>query len=738
MIRRIGIDFGTSTTVVRVKNYEDNGRTPVGPNALDCSAVKFGGMDIVPSLVREWIDGSGNHITVCGVKAVNDRPVSTLWAGFKMELESGDSGRAEKAWTLTDVFFRYLYAIYNEDNSNGSFGDKADREETWVSHPVKWKDETARRLAESAEKAGFRNVCLMNEAKAAVTSVALRSAQKLEKELGLKPGDKYRVLLVDMGAGTTDLVLGEYTYAEDAADVGFHTEVCWPSGRGEAIRGGRWAESSTGFTCGGREFDRRLTEYLQTVLEDNGVGTGVLSDGEAKVKEWKETKLSPRLTDGEAVSDFEPFSMYQQWTGQTIQFRLDRTLAQEVFQRELSELIDLVNGCMMQTDDPFVDAVILVGGGSQWYFVQDLLWGKLEADGKRVLLRRKDRTRPVVLSVYRPQETVAQGLVLAAMDARISREASADSAGEQAPPEDDQAAEDIQAAEDNQATEDNQAAEAPVASDHTLWQREEYAECLARYFIYLFNSVLEFPWKDKEYAKHFSKAKNLAGQVLERLSRREEVRIALKYEFGEYYYVAGPITRANCNRWAKEEEYAPPFPQAINTPGHISATAYCLGTHDPETLLDDIREKQKEYLLTEEQRTWLRTAICRMGKRTKGTLSYAEAVAEGEDSVPMTSANYKQANARANIKRKDFQVYFCHRKKGFLGSELMITDMGVITCMSKNFAAMYSWYTLCLDDGVHISSELRETECADQLTAILKEFYARLRKDFQIDIWGTL
>ena len=73
MIRRIGIDFGTSTTVLQVKNYESDGVTPVG-DRIDTKDVKFGKQSYCDTYVKQkqdrWYFGIsapeiGNAI-ICG------------------------------------------------------------------------------------------------------------------------------------------------------------------------------------------------------------------------------------------------------------------------------------------------------------------------------------------------------------------------------------------------------------------------------------------------------------------------------------------------------------------------------------------------------------------------------------------------------------------------------------------------------------------------------------------------
>lgn len=708
MVRRIGIDFGTSTTVLRVKNYEDDARTPVGANALACDVVKFGGMDTVPTLVREWTEG-GARQSACGAKAASDRPGSVLHSGFKMELESPDEDLARRAWALTDEFFRYLYAAYHEDSMNGSFGDSAAREETWVSHPVKWREETARRLVRSAEAAGFKNVHRMNEAQAAVTSVAMRNAGQLQEKLHLAPGDRFRVLLVDMGAGTTDLVLGDYTYAADAADARFQTEVCWPVAC-------RQPEDGAGFTCGGRDFDRLLAQHMQKVLRDSGV-PGALPGGVEQVRAWKEKDLSPSLADDMTVRTFAPFDMYQQMTGTAIPFCLDRTAALAVFHQQLCQLIDLVNGCMAQAKEPYVDAVVLVGGGSQWFFVQDLMAGKLDADGKFVFLARRDKTRPVILPVGRPQETVAQGLVLAPLGGVTGE------------------------AEKSQADQTPEAVPAgPALVSEDQWQRPEYAACLARYIVDQFNNPKSmFSWKGNTYTERVSALKEPAGRLLALLSQREPVRVCIRHGSN---FLTGDLTRADCNAMARKEEYAPPFPDSRGITGCRPLQLYCMFWGSAKLGLEMIRTYEKDYMLTKKQKDLVRDTMRRLGKRTTGMRRRDVVVGDGMDSIPETEKAYKKAlPLPEGFSPDSIQVYYCHPHglsyMVLTQYDILVTDLGLLVLETAPDTAhdseLYSWFEIAMTNCTIVHTDLRKTECGEQLEEAMKEICDKLKKDFGMD-----
>ena len=156
---------------------------------------------------------------------VMTRKKAILFHGFKTDLESPDEKRRQEARELIQEFLAYLAAVYRAQSEGGHLGDADDLERTLISYPVKWSADTKRFMVEAAEKAGFPRVEGMDEAQAAIHAVTLQSQDYLQKRGYLKDGKSCTVLLIDMGAGTTDLVLCRYTPGERA-----ETEILstWP------------------------------------------------------------------------------------------------------------------------------------------------------------------------------------------------------------------------------------------------------------------------------------------------------------------------------------------------------------------------------------------------------------------------------------------------------------------------------------------------------------------------------
>lgn len=390
--RIIGVDFGTSTSVIRVKRYE-NGK-PLG-EALETREVVFGGGSMVPTLVMRKEDDAS--VSYFGYEAQQKKKRFNSFHSFKMDLESADPAQQSLARDLTEAFYHYLARQYKSQSEGGHLGSPSDKERTIISYPVKWREETKRFMVETAIKAGFPNVTGMDEAQAAIQAVVIMSAEHLQKHGLLQAGVGANILLIDMGAGTTDLVLARYCPGSGTPPEVLNT---WP--RGGSIQ------------FGGREIDSLLQGYFRKLLqgEDEDTVEKVFRRiGTDKFKSWKEETVSPALRKNDPVSDFAALDERLEDEEIDLEYCLDRASLEDCLADYLRQFPELMNGCLhnagMSGSD--VDLVIVTGGHSQWYFVQDMLAGKLPRFGQVDLPKIKANPARIV-PISRPQETVALGL----------------------------------------------------------------------------------------------------------------------------------------------------------------------------------------------------------------------------------------------------------------------------------------------------------------------------------------
>lgn len=383
--RIIGVDFGTSTSVIRVKRYEDG--NPMDER-LSTKPVVFNiGSTVTPTLIRKT-----KNDTFYGYHAEISKRDSDLFQSFKVLLESSDPAQKAEAKELTASFLKYLAKTYREQSDGGHLGESTDAEHTIVSYPVKWSAETKEFMIESAKTAGFPNVTGMDEASAAIIAATLQNKDALKRKGYLQDGKPINVLLIDMGAGTTDLVLCKYT-------PGVENDIlCTYPKKGNTL-------------FGGKDVDELLGRYIAERVPDEYRATILKKIGIEKYKAWKESVVSHMLRNAETVEEFGALDDLAEMLDFEVDLKLDRTAFEKLLSDYLKGFPELVNGCLKEakmTGDE-VDLVILTGGHSQWYFIKDILTGKNTKYGKCLLGKIKNDSERII-SIALPQETVALGL----------------------------------------------------------------------------------------------------------------------------------------------------------------------------------------------------------------------------------------------------------------------------------------------------------------------------------------
>lgn len=402
--RIIGIDFGTSTTFVKVKRYE-NGK-PVDGGRLDFKSIIFdsgSGSAALPTAIQTVGEGAQQHRWF-GMEAEAMRPGGVIHSNFKVDLESPDAGTRAGARDLTAQLFGFLYQKYQEQRP--FLGEKEDEEETIVSYPAKWSEEARRFMEETAKKAGFPNVTSIDEATASIGAVLIQKEEELRRIGVLQGGRSFLFLVADMGAGTTDLAVCRYTPGTPPQNEIVAT----------------WPEEENPILFGGREIDSRMTEYFAELLKRDGFPEKITKNLPTQqldqVKAWKERTLSDTLNRGETVahcSFLMPF--YNMLCFSPSPFSLGQMEFEQLLAAYLKQFPALIAGCLANAAKKHpsftpsqIALVILTGGHSQWYFVPEMLTGRMTKFGAVDLPGiAADKSR--LLTMARPQEIVSLGLV---------------------------------------------------------------------------------------------------------------------------------------------------------------------------------------------------------------------------------------------------------------------------------------------------------------------------------------
>ena len=383
--RIIGVDFGTTTSVIRVKRY-DNGH-PLDGRESKQEVIFNGDRPMVPTLIQRTDKG-----TYYGYDAMVSQKGQTLFRNFKVDLENPDPVRRQEARTLTEEFFVYMAKEDRSQSEGGHFGDTGDMEHTIVSYPVKWSDETKSFIVRAAEKAGFKNVEGMDEAQAAIHAVTIMCEDYLIKYDFFTVGVPCNILLIDMGAGTTDLALCCYT----PGSLPKNKIIC------------TWPKAGDIF-FGGREVDEILREYIRSLLPANQADSVLKINGIEEFKTWKETRVSPALARHETVTEFTSIDRIVDILDIDMEpYELDRSRFEKLAEKYLEGFPRLIADCIENSkiSKEDIDLVILTGGHSQWYFVKEMLTNNTKVDLPKIR-QNSDRVVPIT----RPHETVALGMI---------------------------------------------------------------------------------------------------------------------------------------------------------------------------------------------------------------------------------------------------------------------------------------------------------------------------------------
>lgn len=409
-IRYIGIDIGTSSTVVKLRDYDDSNKLLKYPT----QTLKIGGDAIIPSVAfvinNDFKDAANFRF---GSDAKSCQLEGSLYTNFKMDLLSEDEEKRNDAKILIAHFMKWIRKHYEEQQID-YFGS-CDQEVTIVSYPVRWSKELREFMKSAAYEAGFRNALMGDEKKTAGKDEAEAAIQYLLysnisilKQYGIGNLENVlKVLLIDMGAGTSDIVFGIFNMAEKNLSV----IASYP-------------ETVTDVSVGGRDFDEDVFRIVDDYLKSNGIlGQGGMYHQQMIVacKEWKEKQLSVNLNRNQTILQMPafltPFLINKPI--HTVFPKMDRNAFEASFSEGIERFASVVKLAFERAESTGafnskeeIDLVVLTGGHSQWYFIPELLTGKcLSPCGRDVSIPTLKNSPDRLLQLSNPSETVALGLV---------------------------------------------------------------------------------------------------------------------------------------------------------------------------------------------------------------------------------------------------------------------------------------------------------------------------------------
>lgn len=373
----IGIDFGTSNSCVTYATYYHRGGSEVDPDPIQRpEAIPFNHRDTLPTVI--FLGDGKSQPPLFGELAEEKAPFypELTRSGFKLRLGSPQTGR--EAYLLAKQFLSYLRQRTAEvvplDSKESSI-----RIETVVGHPVQWSADQREETRRAAIEAGFPNVRLEEESMAALYS-------HLCDPDGFQPRPGSRILMVDMGGGTTDFAFLQLAMAADQRPVSIPVDPApsvpaWGAGRR---------------SYGGRDLDQLFLDYMTRQWDPETVRRS----RQALLREVRRFKeqFSERLRAG--ADDHQALWLIGE---DAHQVRLTRAEFEEFAGEYIRHFEVLLRGALDEARlaPRQVTYLILTGGHSRWYFVDDTL--------VRVLphLSIEERT---LLRHSRPEQSVARGL----------------------------------------------------------------------------------------------------------------------------------------------------------------------------------------------------------------------------------------------------------------------------------------------------------------------------------------
>ena len=406
----IGIDFGTSTTVVTVKNYHDS------MQRKECQPLIVDGSASIPTQVFIREDG----VYFFGKEVDSELQAGcsgTAFRNFKMDLIHPDSEKRRNAQELTKAFFGYLYRQFD---SQREFLHVCPETKTYISYPAKWTPDIISFMKQCAIDAGFGNAYSVfgeTEPTAAIYA-ALTHYEEMIYESGVIAQNRpINVLMLDMGAGTSDITIFKLLVdSNNRFSIGHDGQIISHPAIDNA------------YLCGGREIDEVLADYnesyLQRILTGHSIPEGLLKVNREGVKEWKETSVSKRLAEDATVpipgylnSTLNMLSQFGM-VSNTPYPAIDRGVFELLTRSHWSQLHALLSDAVSKashviegvTGPESIDLAIVTGGHSQWYCVKDLLSGKSVAGLHPLPFNKLINDSKKLICESRPQETVACGL----------------------------------------------------------------------------------------------------------------------------------------------------------------------------------------------------------------------------------------------------------------------------------------------------------------------------------------
>lgn len=339
---------------------------------------------------------------------------------YSQEEKESDSQKKEdyqKAVKYTELFLRCLKKRESKEQTYSP----VEREDTYLTVPVRAEMNHREIMRDIAEKAGWKNVTIRDEAESVLFYAFSNEESTLFQKvsnLTCKDEDKVRVMIMDIGGSTTDMLLVE-TRPDGKGSFTLNRLAMWP------------AVGETN-TLGGIEIDKKLYQWLldEKYIKSEFAEESIERYGYAAFREFKEKTSSilktgkddgeiPELTTGKIMAlsgnrkrgfsdkDYDVESK-----------KINRKVYAEEIAREYMEKLQeairqLLSDASIKEEE--IDFVILAGGGSKMYGVEEMLLGEFPIQNPLRFERIKKEKEALISLKKSPSAICALGNVMPAL-----------------------------------------------------------------------------------------------------------------------------------------------------------------------------------------------------------------------------------------------------------------------------------------------------------------------------------
>lgn len=435
----IGIDFGTSTTVISYKFEGDNAIQKV----RDSNKTKS---NCIPTLVAYETNQNGKKTYYYGSDA--ESKINSPFYGdkytpvrnFKMRFKDNrDSDSFKERESIIKKYFKFLYELINNKVlQDGNFKDV----HLFLSVPAKWKVDAYDTMRTMFYDAGFSNIeseshrvviTVINEPRAALYQLLATKWNTLQNSRVLPINRTANCLLLDMGAGTSDICM--FQIQMDVLDNGRLKP-------GEIINLKNYPQHDDPNHCGGAELDVYFRKFLRDRICEHFNISSEIADrylNLSNVKYWKENNLSRELADDDkksctTISDEILRAIASNDQCKPLMdsflndFHIGRSRFEEATRKHWNNLNNIILNAVRKYSDEYkisaadIDFILLTGGHSSWYCVKNLFNGEgisgnigISNGFEKIM---KDPSHRILYS-SEPSETVSEGMCMQDMELKI-------------------------------------------------------------------------------------------------------------------------------------------------------------------------------------------------------------------------------------------------------------------------------------------------------------------------------